>query len=78
MPDPLYTRENTNFAWQLKWSLTLFWKQPAPTDTWFYDLRTATELDGLRLLEVSHPTSECTQFLSAQRLNCSRKRFPGR
>lgn len=75
-PDPLYTSENTKFAYQLNWSLTLFWKDNAPADSWFADLREATEKDGVRILEMSHPTPRCTQFFVSTRPETAPHKVP--
>ena len=52
MPDPLYTAENCRAAYQLNWSLAVFWNSapPAP-ESWERKLSEATEADGVRVLE---------------------------
>ena len=47
---PIYTVENTRFAWQLIWSLTVFWRCPPKADEWLEPLRNILETDGIRLL----------------------------
>ncbi|WP_425615008.1 hypothetical protein NA78x_004895 [Anatilimnocola sp. NA78] len=62
--EPLYTPENVHFAFQLNWSLSLFWKViPPAVESWLASLRVATEQDGTRILELSWPTPQCSQFL---------------
>src|SRR5690242_4121207 len=63
-PLPLYTAANCKVAYQLNWSLSLFWKAPRlPPEQWLDALRTAVEPDGVRLLEL-HPRSPTVgQFL---------------
>jgi hypothetical protein len=64
MPDPIYTVENTRIAFELRWSVTLFWKQPAPpADSWLALLQKATEADGVRVLEHRFPSDILSQFL---------------
>jgi hypothetical protein len=48
-PAPIYTVENCRPAFQLNWSLTLFWKEPVQSDEWFPELKDATEKDHVRL-----------------------------
>jgi len=48
---PIYLPETTSAAWQLDWSLTVFWRSPPMTDDWLAPLREALEPDGIRLLE---------------------------
>lgn len=47
----IYLADSTAAAWQLDWSLTVFWRSPPITDDWLHDLRDALEPDGIRLLE---------------------------
>lgn len=47
----LYLSNSTTAAWQLDWSLTVFWRSSPMTDDWLNDLREALEPDGIRLLE---------------------------
>jgi REP element-mobilizing transposase RayT len=52
MPAPLYTVENCKAAYQLNWSLAVFWNQaPAHLRPWLDPLKAATEQDGVRVLE---------------------------
>ena len=51
MPEPLYTADNVRIAYQLNWSLAIFWNQSAPSPEWLEPLQTNTEPDGVRILE---------------------------
>ena len=66
--EPIYTADNTTAAYQLNWSLALFGKSKLTEQSiWLDDLRSATEVDGVRILE-SHVRSENTlQFLISTR-----------
>jgi REP element-mobilizing transposase RayT len=62
-PAPIYTAENCRPAYQLNWSLTVFWNHPAEGAEWFADLRRVTEPDGVRLLEHRFCEPGVSQFL---------------
>jgi hypothetical protein len=62
--DPIYTAENTTAAFQLNWSLSLFGKTKIPDqEPWLNELRTATELDGVRILSSKTRSDNTVQFL---------------
>ena len=64
MIDPIYTAENVRLAYELRWSVALFWKNPAiAADTWLSALREATEADGVRILEHRFTNPNVSQFL---------------
>ena len=63
MPEPLYTLANTRPAFQLTWSLSVFWRSSPPAPVWLDDLRRATEPDGVRVLEHCFPEPAMSQFL---------------
>jgi Transposase IS200 like len=64
MPDPLYTPDNVRIAYELRWSIALFWNQPAiDFSDWLEPLKTATEPDGVRVLEHHLAKKEVSQFL---------------
>lgn len=67
-PEPLYTPDNTNAAYQLNWSLSLFSREVAPPEhQWLESLKAATEADAVRILEyrpLDHSTMQF--FLSTQ------------
>jgi len=64
MTDPIYTAENVRLAYELRWSIALFWKNPAiAADSWLPPLREATEADGVRILEHRFTNRNVSQFL---------------
>lgn len=65
---PLYTTSNTRAAWQLNWSVSLFGRSALPPpDRWLSELRTATEADGVRILEYREIASDtCQCFVSTR------------
>ncbi len=64
MPTPLYTPDNIRCAYALRWSLAIFWKQPAPDSaTWLPTLRETTEHDGVRILDHRYSHEHASQFL---------------
>lgn len=60
---PLYTADNTTPAYQLDWSLTVFWKTPPHTDAWLPSLKQATEPDGVRMLNHRFSPDDTSLFL---------------
>lgn len=62
-PEPIYTPDNCSTAYQLDWSVTLFWRQIPATDEWLVELMPVTEADGVRVLRHRFPTPDCSQFL---------------
>ena len=67
-PKPLYTPENCNVAYQLRWSLALFANAQLPSpDTWLGQLKQAVEADGVRLLEHSLKSPTVHLFLLSTR-----------
>src|SRR5271170_5106583 len=70
MPDPLYTAENTRIAYELRWSIAVFWNQPGiDASLWLDTLKTATEPDGVRVLEHRFAKSDVSQFLVSTKPN---------
>ncbi|MDB5344882.1 MAG: hypothetical protein JWP89_3259 [Schlesneria sp.] len=63
IPQPIYSSENIKVAYQLDWSLTVFWRNPSWTDDWFKPLQQAVEQDGIRLLKHRFSTPEISLFL---------------
>ena len=86
MLEPLYTFDNCQPAYQLRWSLALFAEHPIPSPVeWLGSLKASTERDGVRLLEhqnqgnVQHflintmkPVGRCVVVVCAQQ-KCDRK-----
>lgn len=65
---PIYTTENCRAAYQLNWSLSVFWSTPGPTaDQWLDPLRSSTERDGVRVLEHRFKSPDISQFLLSTR-----------
>ncbi len=60
---PIYTTDNIIPAYQLNWSLTLFWKNPPLTDDWLEDLKLVTESDGIRILRHRFTQPDTSLFL---------------
>ncbi len=64
MPDPIYTPENVHLAYELRWSVAIFWTQAAlDSDTWLASLQAVTEPDGVRILEHRFTSDNVSQFL---------------
>ncbi len=62
--EPLYTAANCKAAYQLNWSLSIFWKVTAPPETeWREPLTHACEPDGVRILEHRFTQADVSQFL---------------
>ena len=66
-PQPIYTAANCNPAFQLNWSLAVFWRAVAPQGEWLAPLTAALEGDGVRLLEHHQHSPTTSQFLLSTR-----------
>lgn len=66
---PIYTAENTQPAWQLDWSLTVFWRSAPFLDDWLEPLRAVLETDGIRILAHQFVNADRSQFLVSTRPN---------
>ena len=66
-PVPIYTVENTNFAFQLLWSVAIFWKERGAGDAWLPELKTQCEAAGLRILQHRLTENGCSLFLVSTR-----------
>ena len=62
-PAPIYILANCCAAYQLNWSLTVFWHQDVSTAEWLAALQAATEPDGVRVLEHRFAAERMSQFL---------------
>lgn len=60
---PIYTAENTKPAWQLDWSVTVFWRSAPFTDDWLEPLRSVLETDGIGILAHRFVNADRSQFL---------------
>lgn len=66
--DPFYTAENTNPAYQLNWSVSLFGRTPLPRlGDWLGTLKEALEPDGVRILEFRSIRPNTCQFFVSTR-----------
>jgi putative transposase len=65
---PLYTLENCSVAYQLNWSLTVFWRQRPVDSNWLPPLTEATEKDGVRVLRHRFLKSDTSQFFLSTKL----------
>jgi hypothetical protein len=66
--EPIYTAENTTVAYQLNGSLALFGKTKIPDqEPWLNELKTATELNGVRILSSKTRSDNTVQFLLSTR-----------
>ena len=64
MPDPIYTADNIRLAYELRWSVAVFWSHSAQSPTtWLKPLQDATEPDGVRILEHRFTKANVSQFL---------------
>ena len=66
-PQPIYTPANCNPAYQLNWSLAVFWKTKAPESEWLDALEAALEKDNIHLLEHHFRQPSTSQFLLSTR-----------
>jgi REP element-mobilizing transposase RayT len=63
----IYTKDNCKPAYQLNWSLALFWQEAIGRSDWLTDLQAATEPDGVRILEHRFAQPNVSQFLVSTR-----------
>jgi REP element-mobilizing transposase RayT len=62
-PLPIYTYENTTYAFQLCWGITLFWRRCVVPDTWLPRLTELCGSAGQRVLQHKRASDDCSQFL---------------
>lgn len=63
-PEPIYTAQNCNPAYQLNWSYSVFRKEtPIPPSEWLHALSEAVEPDGVRVLNHRLTEKGTSQFL---------------
>jgi len=65
MPKPLYTATNCHGAYQLNWTLSVFWREPIASAPWLDPLKQATEPEGVRILEHRLSDPSVSQFFLA-------------
>jgi REP element-mobilizing transposase RayT len=70
-PAPLYTPENCSAAYQLNWSYSLFWHEPAADMIGLADLQHACEADSIRILQHEFTAPGVSQFLVSTKPNVS-------
>jgi REP element-mobilizing transposase RayT len=63
----VYTAQNCRAAYELRWSLTVFWRQAPHDEKWWPMLRLLTEKDGVRLLRFRSRSDGISQFLVSTR-----------
>ena len=64
MPDAIYTADNVRLAYELRWSVAVFWTHAAPPPaSWLPPLQEVTEPDGVRILEHRFTKANVSQFL---------------
>ena len=64
MKSPFYTAQNCRAAYQLNWSLSVFWHDPVMSpDSWLEPLKVIVENDGVRVLEHRLSAKNVSQFL---------------
>ena len=62
-PQPIYRSDNTKAAYQLDWSLSVFWHgTEVDASRWLDQLKSATEPDGVRILEHRLEADNVSQF----------------
>lgn len=74
--EPIYTPQNCKFAYQLCWSLTLFWKSPQFSAEWLPDLVSATKADGIRILRHRFAEGDNSLFLVSTRPDVPPSKIP--
>jgi REP element-mobilizing transposase RayT len=67
MPAPIYTAENSRPAYQLDWSLAVFWRKQPAHDDWLVRLQQQCEPEGIRILQHQFASPATSQFLVSTR-----------
>ena len=75
MPQPLYTACNCRGAYQLNWTLSVFWREPVTSAPWLDALKQATEPDGVRILEHRFSEPSVSQFLLSTKPDVAPRQF---
>jgi hypothetical protein len=76
--DPIYTTDNCNVAYQLNWSLTIFWRSVSVEGDWLSQLSKAVEPDGIRILNHRLLESRASQFLVTTKPDVVAANIPAR
>jgi len=77
-PAPVYTRENCDFAYQLDWGLSVFWRLEAEDEVWVSQLARGVEADGIRLLKHRFVKRGVSQFLLSSKPEVEPKKLVAR
>lgn len=64
---PIYTPANCKAAYQLNWSLNIFWREEQASADWLEALKGETEKDGVRILGHVFKPASISQFLASTR-----------
>ncbi len=59
---PLYTSDNCKFAFQLRWGVTIHWREAVPESAWLGPLQDSLLKDEIRILTLKQPSELMTQF----------------
>ncbi len=60
--EPIYTADNCNFAYQLRWGVTIFWQRPVADSLWFSAFEEALKKDEIRILSWRWLRTDVMQF----------------
>jgi len=60
---PFYIPANTQFAFQLRWGITIYWATPVHESAWLSNLQSTLETDSIRILSWRWLSAESTQFV---------------
>ena len=60
--EPIYTPSNCEFAFQLRWGLTIFWHTAVDENIWFEPLVSRLEPEGIRILSWRWMRTKVSQF----------------
>ena len=61
--DPIYTTNNCRAAYELQWSVSLFYRASISNEQWLAELTGTVERDGVRILNHRFRSPEVSQFL---------------
>jgi len=75
MLEPLYTTANCRPAYQLNWTLSVFWKEAVEAAPWLEALKEATEPDGVRILEHRFSEPGVSQFILSTKPEVAPQQF---
>ena len=64
---PLYTPAKCKFAYQLRWAITIHWRQTVDESVWLEPLQNALEKDQINILSIHQPLVQSTPFALSTR-----------